>query len=322
MLSKKTLGRYEKIKFLYYLKTGWMPYFPYEIYRKRLTKIINDPEAEGEEVLFRVNYYNKLVESFSLDKTADSVSIENFKLKNYKSTYFFDTLEYLRYFDPQYKVRPLFGDITYIPEVPSIVKSRPIAGDNSNSVLLNLDKYRHFQFISDAVGYDDKKDMLVWRGHVSAQKQNRIDFLQKFWNHPLCDVGYTNDWNGDPRWKKGWLTMAEQLGYKFILCLEGVDVATNLKWVMSSNSVAVSTQPRFETWFMEGTLIPDYHYIQVADDFSDLENKLQYYRQNPEKVKAIIANAQNFISKFINKRRERLISLLVLKKYFDLQNNY
>ena len=49
------------------------------------------------------------------------------------------------------------------------------------------------------------------------------------------------------------LSILEQLEYKFVLCLEGNDVATNLKWVMSSNSLAVMPKPRYETWFMEGS---------------------------------------------------------------------
>src|SRR3712207_8514316 len=36
-------------------------------------------------------------------------------------------------------------------------------------------------------------------------------------------------------------------------------------------------RPRYETWFMEGRLRADYHYIEIADDYSDLEAKLKYY---------------------------------------------
>lgn len=80
-------------------------------------------------------------------------------------------------------------------------------------------------------------------------------------------------------------TIREHLDYKFIMAIEGNDVASNLKWVMSSNSLAVMPRPTCETWFMEGTLIPDYHYIEVKDDFSDLEEKLNYYIAHPEKRK-------------------------------------
>lgn len=113
-------------------------------------------------------------------------------------------------------------------------------------------------------------------------------------------------------------TIKEHLDYKFIMALEGNDVASNLKWVMSSNSLAVMTKPTCETWFMEGTLIPDYHYVEVKEDFSDLEEKLQYYISHPDKAEEIIRNAHEFVRQFQDKKRETLISLLVLEKYFRL----
>ena len=59
-------------------------------------------------------------------------------------------------------------------------------------------------------------------------------------------------------------------------------MASNLKWVMSSNSVAVMPRPRYETWFMEGSLVPGYHYIEIKTDFSDLIEKMEYYNAHPD----------------------------------------
>ncbi|NMT19192.1 lipopolysaccharide A protein, partial [Vibrio parahaemolyticus] len=56
------------------------------------------------------------------------------------------------------------GDVTHIPNVPSFIKSRPIFGSNQNSVVLKLNQVRHFKFIDDPVRYQDKKDMVAWRG--------------------------------------------------------------------------------------------------------------------------------------------------------------
>ena len=85
---------------------------------------------------------------------------------------------------------------------------------------------------------------------------------------------------------------------------------------MSSNSIAVMPRPLFETWFMEGRLIPNYHYIEVKPDFSDLLERMDYYSAHPEEAEAIIKHAHEYVDQFRNSRRERLISLLVLKKYF------
>jgi hypothetical protein len=116
------------------------------------------------------------------------------------------------------------------------------------------------------------------------------------------------------------LTIEEQLDYKFILCLEGNDVASNLKWVMSSQSLAVMPVPKYETWYMEGTLIPDYHYMLIKDDYSDLEERMEYYITHTDKALEIIRNAHQYVDQFKIKQREDLISLLVLDKYFYRTN--
>jgi RNase adaptor protein for sRNA GlmZ degradation len=68
---------------------------------------------------------------------------------------------------------------------------------------------------------------------------------------------------------------------------------------------------------MEGSLIPNYHYVEIKPDYSDLEERVQYYIDHPEEAEAIIRHAHEYIAQFQDKRRERLISLLVLEKYFQ-----
>ncbi len=162
--------------------------------------------------------------------------------------------------------------------------------------------------------------MLVFRGKIHNTTPHRAQFLEKYYDHPMCDIGKVNDKLLNAKWNVDRMTIDEQLEYKFILCLEGIDVASNLKWVMSSNSLAVMPKPKFETWFMEGLLIPDYHYVLIKDDYSDLESKLEYYINNPDKADNIIKNSNDYLTQFQNKHLEDLISLLVLSKYFEKTN--
>lgn len=67
---------------------------------------------------------------------------------------------------------------------------------------------------------------------------------------------------------------------------------------------------------MEGQLIPHHHYVQIKDDYSDLEEQLTFYINNPEKALEIIRNANAYVQQFKNKKQEDFISLLVLEKYF------
>lgn len=288
---------------------------PKALHRLRTRKILNNSSYRGDSnVENRIAYYNRLNKKESLAESA--ILLKDFKLANYNSAYFFDTYEFTRFFNSRLKVDFLFGDITFVPEHPSILKSRPIANNIENSVLLNLDKLRHFNFIIDRKLFQEKIDMLVWRGHISIQKPERIAFLTKFFNHPLCNIGNSNIWKDNDSWRREKMTIGQQLEYKFILCLEGVDVATNLKWVMSSNSVPVMPRPRFETWFMEGTLRPGYHYVEIRDDFSDFEEKLAYYNQHPKEAERIVAQAHSHVRQFLDSDWECYLALKVLERYF------
>ena len=136
----------------------------------------------------------------------------------------------------------------------------------------------------------------------------------------MCNIGKSQaEPNEDfPESIKGFLSIEEQLDYKFVACIEGMDVATNLKWVMSSNSVAVSAPMIYETWYMEGKLIPDYHYIEVKPDYSDLIEKIEYYIAHPVEAETIIEHAHEWVKQFQNPRIELATQLAVAQKYFDL----
>ena len=100
------------------------------------------------------------------------------------------------------------------------------------------------------------------------------------------------------------------------MCVRGNDVATNLKWVMSSNSIAVMPPPDVESWYMDGLLIPDYHYIAIKPDYSDLIEKTQWYAAHPADAEAIIHNAHQWTARFRDMRIERRTMEEVIYRYF------
>lgn len=302
-------------KFLYYFSAYGSLLIPGSLFRGRLKSIMKNVEKYGSsEIQGRLNYYNKLDSEKNIENNA--VELFEFKYGIKPKTYFFDSFKLLRFFPLNYKISFLFGDVTTVPDEPSFVKSRPVGTTNENSVLLKLNEVRHFNFINDRKPFSEKKNLLL--GRFKVYQENRVYFLEKYFDHPLCDVGQVNnDSGGKPKWVKPKMPLAEHLEYKFILCLEGNDVATNLKWVMSSNSVAVMPRPTCETWFMEGTLKPGVHYIEIAPDYSDVEEKLNYYIAHPGEAQQIIANAHKFVEQFKDKKKERLISMLVVQKYFE-----
>ena len=319
-----SLPIYGNNKFIYYFKHLASYYFSKISFGKRLPSDGFAVDAEEKEYIAdRVNYYNKMTQTAVI--TTEMTRIADFKRPkkrkghSSRSAYFLDLHRYLRYFPKSFKFSYLFGDVTTVPDVPTIVKSRPVEGDNSNSIILNLNKVRHFLFIRDAKRFQDKKDLLV--GRLAVFQPHRVRFWEKYFNHPLCDLGHVGKHNViHSEWITKRMSIKQQLDYKFILCLEGNDVATNLKWVMSSNSLAVMPRPRYETWFAEGRLIPNYHYIEIKPDYSDLEEQLRYYMEHPDKALQIIENAHRHVAQFMNWKRENFIAAITLKKYFEKTN--
>ncbi len=311
-LLKRLDWKYKNNKVLYYAKVLTRELLPGGLFRSKLSaRLATISDFDIAYIKWRVNYYNKLSETTTLSD--DTLCLSALKIPKKQTVYYFDTREFTRYFDGNLKLDFLFGDVTRVPDQPSIVKSRPLLECNANSVVLKLDKGRHFIYTNDKVDFINKKNFLIWRGVITQEP--RIRFMDMYVNHPMCNVGQINR-DRNKQWIKERITIDEHLQYKFILCIEGNDVASNLKWVMSSNSLALMPKPKFETWFMEGTLIPNYHYVQIKEDYSDLEEKLNYYIQNINEALQIMRNANAYISQFRNEKREELVSLLVLEKYF------
>lgn len=328
LLYKLRSGKPPKI--LFFLKGYVQMCVPDILYRVRRKKCLKQVESRPDRdyIYERVDYYNKMQCPTSLpDKTVHEHKhsyyvyldkIKNFRPSTFHKAYYFDLQDVVRWFSRNLRISYIPGDVYFTPEYPSIVKSRLLKEDNACSVVLKLDKLRHFIFLNDPVPFAQKRDQAVFRGKIRLSRI-REKFLQMYFGSAICDCGVVGRNEGYPEaWMTPKKTIREHLDYKFIMALEGNDVASNLKWVMSSNSIAVMTRPTCETWFMEGKLIPDYHYIEIKDDLSDLEEKLTYYINHPAEAEQIVRHAHEYVSQFFDAERERLISLLVMEKYLKM----
>lgn len=320
------------IKFFYFATKFIGLTIPDRYYRSRLKHKLEKAKLRTDYDCMqkRVSYYIRINKPWKIsmqDKLLRKKSWlyytganGDYRRKMFHTAYYFDQHDVTRWFPPHLRWNFCPGDVYFTPSEPTIVKSRLLTSDNQNSVLLKLDKLRHFMYVNDTKPFREKKDCAIFRGKI-RQSRLRTAFLEKFFGHPMCDCGVVGHNEGCPNeWMTPKKTIREHLDYKFIIALEGNDVASNLKWVMSSNSLAVMTRPTCETWFMEGTLKPDYHYVEVKEDFSDFEEKLHFYIEHPEKAEEIISHAHEYVEQFRDDEREDLLQLMVLKRYFELSN--
>ena len=279
--------------------------------------------SQKEMARKRAEYYCRLEHPLRGD-LSESVAVRDykypFKAKKKFATYFFDLYRSVSLFGSDHRFRYRFGDIEEAVDPTEIVKARWIApsGQLPAGVIMKLNRVRHFAFVKDPYAFAQKDDVIFFRNVAQKQQPARMLLLHKYFGHPMCDFGrINNDDDGFQMYRRDFVPIDSQLKHKFIICAEGNDVATNLKWVMSSNSIAVMPEPTMESWFMEGKLIPDYHYICVKPDFSDLIEKTSYYAAHPEEAERIVRQAHEWVSQFRNGALEDYTAWLVLDRYFS-----
>ena len=107
------------------------------------------------------------------------------------------------------------------------------------------------------------------------------------------------------------------LNRKYLLSVEGNDVASNLKWMLASNSVVLMQPPVMETWAMEGMLLPYIHYVPLSEDFEDLKSKVLWCNLNSKVCELISKNATEFMRQFNNKSTENLITCSVVNSFLQ-----
>ena len=296
---------------------------PDRLYAMRLNRELERCAAmyDRDYIADRVDYYCKLSRPVTLG--SDSKPIGALQRKGNPSTYYYDSREALQWFNPELRWHYLFGDIRDIPAEPTVVKSRALGTDNSNSVLLKLDRCRHFVYINDHLQPEEKEDRAIFRGHIGT-RENRALFCRMYADNPRVDAADTlpgaTEGHKHTSQMKPMMSFYEHLRFRYIMALEGNDVASNLKWIMSSRSAAVMPKPTCETWFMEGRLQAGVHYVEIRPDFSDLEEKMDHYSNHLDELRTIVDNANRYVAQFRDPRRERYIALLVMQKYFKMTN--
>lgn len=285
-------------------------------------RILLDKEnCERMEVKLK-KYYDKYVR---LNKQFDSYYIEF-------SCYFKDLYNYLKKYKEKTKKNDVeclfyFGDSVRFKDRPCFIKARSI-NSNDYSVLLNLNTERHTGMLKDIpvldIPFDQKKNSVLWRGTDTAyddnDKRNKVVIQYQNHKNENIDIKFTKFVNGRDMTQYNiskHMQIEEMLKYKFLLSLEGNDVATNLKWILLSNSVVIMAKPNKCSWFMEDMLMPFIHYVPLNDGNSNIEEMYNWCMANLDKCKTIAENATKYMKKFLNNENENYVTNEVLKGYFD-----
>jgi hypothetical protein len=231
------------------------------------------------------------------------------------------------------KVQPFvfyFSDHTQSKKYPCFVKAKTV-GVEDGSVILKLNTFGHLSMLPEIrkvdIPFYAKNNKMIWRGVSTGNDFGnylREDLVDKFQHHPNpdIDVKYTLLVQ-TLRKPNDYYILAPKMQYtdylksKFLISVEGNDVATDLKWKLLSNSVVLMPKPKKCTWFMEDQLIPYVHYIPLSDDFNDLEEQYAWCLSHLDECNQIAINATKYMEQFMDTDNENIITREVLRQYFE-----
>lgn len=256
-------------------------------------------------------------------------------------TYYHDMTRYVSFIPTLHNSRFLFfvGDTSVKYDDAVIVKTRPFF-DFGNAVLMDLDHPRHFNSLSvvnekDVLPYEQKKDILFWRGATTGpgfdekphpRHTSRAILASEYGRHENqhLDIGLSNMTNTVKESSKGQyysqfvkpsISLPDMFSYKFHLSVEGHDVATNLKWILYSNSVPFCPPFYVQSWILENELVPWTHYIPLHGDYSDLEEKVEWAIGHPDVCSQIAREGHQYMEQFLDLEKEAMIRQHVLEHY-------
>jgi len=221
-------------------------------------------------------------------------------------------------------------------------KWNPAMCARGGSILLKLNKQRHFDDMMYIARqspqerrFTEKKAKVVWRGQATGygfgnnipyKPQSRETLVQRYAtldpSHDsrgkYIDVGLTGKVKAEHHsFVKATMSLSELLEHKYVISMEGNDVATNLKCFMASQSVVMMPTPCVDSWFMECSLRPYHHYIPLQDDCSDVWEQFLWAESHPEECQRIIRHANDYVQPFLSPCRELQLQQDILMYYMD-----
>lgn len=115
------------------------------------------------------------------------------------------------------------------------------------------------------------------------------------------------------------LSTQQQIAYKYQLLIDGNTCAySRAFWQLFSNCVIFKQTSKSIQWYYRA-LKPYEHYVPIAADLSDLEDKIHWARKHDKTVQKISENAQHFAHENLSHPRVLQYLYLLLLEYSKLQ---
>jgi Glycosyl transferase family 90 len=173
--------------------------------------------------------------------------------------------------------------------------------------------YEHLSDAITRIPWEQRIPKAYWRGIASGEPgvNVRTEAVLRLHNNPHADakllVPHENNIKTGPLvdttntdFYDSRRPIQEFVNHKYNLVLDGACIASSLQWAFASGSVPILVTHPGNDWWFKRYLEPMKHYVPVAYDLSDLEERLEWLVTHDEDARAIAENAVTFSQYYLS----------------------
>jgi hypothetical protein len=143
-------------------------------------------------------------------------------------------------------------------------------------------------------------------------KPLRLKFIELSKTHKMLEYYSTPKYNPkDP----SMITFNDMKKYKYLIDIPGHGYSTKIYSYLHCKRVVFRVKKRKRPFYWEKYLIPNVHYIEVNNDFSDLIEKYEYLEKHPDIYNQIVKNCDELVTNQINQQNLKCNFLNILFHY-------
>ncbi len=155
--------------------------------------------------------------------------------------------------------------------------------------------YNPFRSYHRGIPFSEKENKIVFGGQDRGNKYNFIN--RKDIQQTQRDYFKSDAVPKDNIVCGGWIDRYDMVNYKYILDIDGNSSTWDATaWKLNSGSVIFKTQSIWRQWFYDDYL-PGVHYIEIKEDFSDLQEKFHWCENHQEECEIMINNCKALFQK-------------------------
>jgi hypothetical protein len=181
-----------------------------------------------------------------------------------------------------------------------------------------LNQYNLYRSIHRGIPFKNKISKIVYAGNDRGNKYN----FTKRRDIEVSQRAYFSS-NSVPKeniYAPSKMERHDMINYKYILDIDGnASTWDATAWKLNSGSVIFKTDSNWEQWFYK-EYKPWVHYVPVADDFSDIQERYKWCEANPKKCVEMIRNAKELFQTIyrhenVLKYVHNLLDLLMIEQW-------